>query len=522
MTSRPAADKVRNVKKILAVLLSVTLSACVFISRRMEVESISTRSPVSVASPVKAHLKDGSTVVYPSGVTVTADALVGRGTRYEATLVNSTAVNTVALSDVVGMESYRTRTNGAQSFLVSSLVTAGAVFGTAALAVAIFGSCPTVYSEDGKVEEAELFSSSIAPLFEGRDIDRLHAKGDDRGVVTLDVRNEAMETHYLNHLQLLAVEHDADEVVVPDARGAPLVVRNPVAVAAATSRDGRDLRQALAGPDGQFYRTDQRIVDAATAKDMDDWIDVTVPVDPGAKSAALVFRMRNSLLNTTLLYEVMLGPAGAASIDWLGEGLMKISTAVELGRWHQQRAGLHISVWRDGTYQEVARVPDSGPISWHDVAAAVPVPAGETNLRIRLSYLADHWRIDRLGVSFSMRNAPARAVPLASVTTRDGKRDETARARMSVPDDEYLQTNPGQSFVARFDAGQGTSGKLRTFLLSSQGYYTEWIRGAWVREATVTEPFIPSDDAILMAMRRWGAARDGFEKRFLQARVPVR
>src|SRR4029450_8613946 len=103
MTSGPAADKVRNVKKILAVLLSVTLSACVFISRRMEVQSISTRSPVSVASPVKAHLKDGHTIVYPSGVTVTADALVGRGTRYEATLVNSTAVNTVALSEVVGV-----------------------------------------------------------------------------------------------------------------------------------------------------------------------------------------------------------------------------------------------------------------------------------------------------------------------------------------------------------------------------------------------------------------------------------
>ena len=165
MTSGPAADKVRNVKKILAVLLSVTLSACVFISRRMEVQSISTRSPVSVASPVKAHLIDGSTVVYPSGVTVTADALVGPGTRSEPTLINSTAVNTVALSDVVGMESYRTRTNGAQSFLVSSLVTAGAVFGTAALAVAVFGSCPTVYSEDGKFEEAELFSTSIAPLF---------------------------------------------------------------------------------------------------------------------------------------------------------------------------------------------------------------------------------------------------------------------------------------------------------------------------------------------------------------------
>ncbi|MCA1559298.1 MAG: hypothetical protein LC753_16705 [Acidobacteria bacterium] len=231
-------------KTILVVLLSFSLAACVFISRRLDVQSISTRAPVTVASPVKAHLKDGSTVVYPWGVAVTADALVGEGARHDSTLKNSTTVERVELSEVLGLESYRTRTNGAESFLVSSLATAGAVVGTALLAVAIFGSCPTVYSDDGEVEEAELFSSSIAPLFEGRDIDRLHAKADARGIVTLDIRNEAMETHYINHLQLLAVEHGPGEVVVPDSHGTPIVVGTPRPAATATSRDGRDLRDA--------------------------------------------------------------------------------------------------------------------------------------------------------------------------------------------------------------------------------------------------------------------------------------
>jgi hypothetical protein len=512
---------VAGVKRILVILLSFSLAACVFMSRRLDVQSISTRTPVTVSSPVKAHLKDGSTVVYPWGVAVTADALVGEGSRHDATLKNATSVERVDLSEVLGLESYRTRTNGAESFLVSSLATAGAVVGTALLAVAIFGSCPTVYSDDGEVEEAELFSSSIAPLFEGRDIDRLHAQADARGIVTLDIRNEAMETHYINHLQLLAVEHGPGEVVVPNSHGTPIVVGTPRPAAIATSRDGRDLRDTLAERDERFYLTDRRIVDGASAKDMDDWIDLSVPVEQGATSAALVFRMRNSLLNTTLLYEVMLGPSGAAAIDWLGEGLTKISTAVELGRWHQRRAGLHVSVWQNGGYREVARVPDSGPISWHDVAAVVPVPADETHLRVRLSYLADHWRIDQLGVSFATRDASARSVPLSTVTGRNGKVEATAFANMSAPDDKYLQTNPGQSFVARFDAGRMPTGRSRTFLLSSQGYYTEWIRGSWVREATVTEPFMPSDEAILTAMKKWGTTRESFEKRFLRARVPV-
>ena len=514
-------DYYAGVKKILAVLLSISLSACVFISRRLEIQSVSTRSPVIVSSPVKAHLKDGSTVVYPRGVQVTADALVGQGTRHDVSLTTGTSVDRIELSDVLGMESYRTRTNGAQSFIVSSLVSAGAFVGGVLLAVAIFGSCPTVYSDDGKVEEAELFSSSIAPLFEGRDIDRLHARADVRGMVSLDIRNEAMETHYINHLQLLAVEHGPTEVVVPDTHGTPIVFDRLQPVTEATSRDGQNLRATLAERDSRFYITDRRIVDAATAADMDDWIDVTIPVAAGAKSAGLVFRMRNSLLNTTLLYEVMLGPAGAAAIDWLGDDLTRISTAVELGRWHQQRAGLHVSVWQNGAYREVARVPDSGPISWHDVAAVVPVPEGTSTLRVRLSYLADHWRIDQLAVSFLLRDANPRSVPLSAVIGRDRKPDVPALARMSRPDDQYLQTSPGQSFLARFDAGAASPGRIRTFLLSSQGYYTEWIRGAWVREATVMEPFTPSDAAILTAMRKWGATREAFEKRFRQARVPV-
>ncbi len=129
-------------------------------------------------------------------------------------------------------------------------------------------------------------------------------------------------------------------------------------------------------------------------------------------SATLIFRLRNSLLNTTLLYNEMLAPAGARAIDWLGPDSAAPSTAVELGRWRERRAGLHISVWRDGAYREVARISDSGPIDWHDVAAVIPARKGEKSLRIRLSFLVDQWRIDRVGVAVAERDATPRVIPL--------------------------------------------------------------------------------------------------------------
>lgn len=508
-------------KKILVLVLCGSLASCVFIARRVDIQPVSTRSPVSVRSPVKAHLKDGSVILYPKGVTVTTDSLTGPGTRHDITRAGSTPVNNIPLSDVIGMESYRTVVNPGETFLVSTLTSAGAVVAGAILAVAIFGSCPTVYSEDGLIEEAELFSSSIAPLFEGRDTDRLQTQADASGVVGLEIRNEAMETHYLNHLQLLEVSHAENERVVPDARGGAMVVSGLQPAAAASNRQGHDIGSLLRAADNRFYLTSRQRLESATAADMDDWIDLSIPVEKGATSAALVFRMRNSLLNTILLYDVMLGSAGAAALDWLGNGLGKISTAVELGRWHQRRAGLHISVWQDGAYRPGERIPDSGPISWHDVAATVPVPAGETNLRVRLTYLADHWRIDQLAVSFAARTPVPRTVPLNAVNGRDGVPDATALDNMRASDGKYLQTNPGDRFVARFDAGP-VRGDARTFLLSSQGYYTEWIRGSWLRNATATESFMPSDQSVLTAMRKWSQTRDSFEKQFLQARVPVR
>jgi hypothetical protein len=499
--------------------LAIFAAGCVF--HRVQVQQVIPRDAVVVTSPVKAHLKDGSTVVYAKGVTVSGGMLRGAGVRYDLALKQPTNVDNIPLDSVVGMESFQTRVESAPTAIVTTLVTVGAVAGGIALFKAIFGSCPTVYSGDGSVEEAELFSNSIAPLFEARDVDRLQAQPDSNGTLRLELRNEAMETHYINHLQLFEVAHAAGEFVLPDADDHPVVVsgiRPPAEIAA---RNGQDLRETLAEADGKFYRTERRFIEGASADDLDDWIDLTADVPEGTPAATLIFRLRNSLLNTTLLYNEMLAPAGARAIDWLGPGLARISTAVELGRWRERRAGLHISVWRDGAYREVARISDSGPIDWHDVAAVIPARKGEKSLRIRLSFLVDQWRIDRVGVAVAERDATPRVIPISEVSASGGRADTTARESMSAPDDRYLQTSPGDRFFVDFNVGQ-TAGQSRTFLLSSQGYYTEWIRGAWIQTASAKEPFNPTDEALPAALRRWADTRESFEERFMKDRVPVR
>ena len=504
-----------------AFLTAFAIGSGSCIVHRVEVKPVDAHDSVVVTSPVKAHLKDGSTVVYTSGITVSGGVLRGAGVRYDLSLTHSTKVDTLALDDVVGLESFETKVNEGKTAIVTTLAVGGGIAAGVALATAIFGSCPTVYSDDGSVSETELFSNSIAPLFEGRDVDRLQARPDTNGTLRLELRNEAMETHYINHLQIFEVDHSADEFVLPDAQGHPMVVRDVRTPEVIKDRIGHDLQAVLSATDNKFYRTDQSIIESATIDDMDDWIDLKLDLPQGADATTLVFRLRNSLLATTLLYDVMLGPAGARAIDWLGTGLSQISTAVELGRWHQRRAGLHVSVYRDGAFTEVVRIPNSGPIYWHDVAAVIPVQSGETSLRIRLSFLADEWRIDRVGVASEAREAVLRTIPISEVTDSAGHSKSETLDSLYSPDDRYLQTSPGQRFFASFRVGSASPGQSQTFLLSSQGYYTEWIRGTWIQTATAKEPFAPTDEALLSTLRKWVAIREAFEQRFFKNRVPV-
>ena len=158
----------------------------------------------------------------------------------------------------------------------------------------------------------------------------------------------------------------------------------------------------------------------------------------------------------------------------------------------------------DGDYQEVTRVPDSGPISWHEVAVVVPVDPEAGSLRLRLKFITDYWRIDSVRIASRVRDAKPRPIEVTEVTGPAGDTEISALERMRAPDGEYLQTSPGQRFFAHFDVGRGAPEQTRSFLLASQGYYTEWVRGDWIRNAT-TSTFEPTDAVLLDAIHKWAA-----------------
>src|SRR6266571_9558761 len=387
-----------------ALPLVLLVSACIHVYQSIRTRALDPHTPVAITTPVKAHLTDGSTVVFLSGVTVDSQTVRGDGNRYSLTLRDSAAVTSIPLDSIVGMEAFEQSTAGLSSFVVSVLATGVLAVGVGLAAVAIFGSCPTVYADSAGTAllQAEGFSYSIAPIFESRDVDRLRIRQAPDGSVRLEVRNEALETHYLNQLELLEVVHGSAETALVDERNGLLVLADQHALTRAIDRRGHDVTGPLMAEDGTVYRTAAQTMEQAQLSDLDDWIDLTAPAPPGADSVAIVLRLRNSLLNTTLLYDVMLGDPGARSLDWVGQDLKQVGPALAVAQWYQQRMGMNVAVSDGRDYRVVGHLRDTGPIAWKDVAIVVPVVTPGT-VRVRLSFPMDNWRIDRVAVADRFR-----------------------------------------------------------------------------------------------------------------------
>lgn len=503
----------------------LSLAACRVDVRTIEVEPL--EPPIdttTITAPVRAHLTDGSVVVFRDGVTVGPDRLVGPGIWYSLTRSDSAAVGSISIDSLGALESFSAGLDRTRSAVLTSVGTGAAVAGAAVGAVgllkALFGSCPTVYTTaaGGETLEAELFSYSIAPLFEMRDVDGIAAAATPDGMVRLEVRNEALETHYINHLELIEVRHSDRERVVPDERGRPVALGDAAPPVRATDRGGRDVRRLVAAADGQAFGSDPARLATAVEGDFHDHVDLTFP-GAATDQAALVLTLRNSLLNTVLFYDVMLG-SGARAVEWLGSDMEEIGRAAEMGAWYSEAMGIRASVLDGGAWREAGRIPDVGPIAWKTVAVTFRPPPGDS-IRIRLSFLTDGYRLDAALLALEAREPEGRPTGPVLVVGTDGAAAVEALGSLAEPDHRYVTTGPGDRFEVTFDVGPEPVDGARSFLLSSQGYYIEWVRGDWVRDPGAPA-FSPGDEALRSTYRRWRDVRESFEARFYGSRVPVR
>ena len=293
------------------------------------------------------------------------------------------------------------------------------------------------------------------------------------------------------------------------------------------------MRDVLAVADGNLFSSSANAVNAARVGDLDDWIDLDARDLPPGDSIAVVLRLRNSLLNTVLLYDGILN--GRDAPDWLDTGLQHISTAIDLGAWYARTMGMRVSV--DGVRPKSAEQPwnarlsDVGPLAFRDVAVVLPRPAHDAQtVRVRLRFVADDWRIDHAMVAAHVSRPSPTVVPLHRVvvpvsTAAIGPLvDTAAMTALREPDDKYLQTMPGQRMTLEFapNARAAAADSTTTYLIVWQGWYREWIRGQWLAEPKRNVAWTPGDASVLAALREWHSRKSEMEHAFYSTRIPVK
>jgi len=433
-------------------------------------------------SPLKVHLKSGGLLVLDSW---TADPGRGRlsGTGQEYTLARAkegeSRRHDVALADVALLETDvpQSVTSVGLGFMAFTTVVLGALTGYCTISPkSCFGSCPTFYvlSPDGTEPDrpqAEGFSESIARVLEARDLDALLVERPGGAKVTVVMRNEALETHAVRRVRLLAAPHPPGGRVLAGTDDRLHAARALLPPAECRAPEG-DCRATLGALDGADRASPADERDLATR----EVVELRFPPAPGP--AGIAIAARQTLLSTFLFYQTM---------AHVGRGAGEFLAAVERGGPEAGRralgmarvlGGIDVEVAEgDGPWRTIGSFDEAGPIAG-DLRVLPFEAEGLGPLRVRLRLAKGHWRLDAVALArLGPAVAPVRLEPVA--VERDGHRDDAARKSL-VRGEGHLVTQPGDAYRLSFRLPPG-DGPFDLFL-ESEGFYYEWMRAEWLAE----------------------------------------
>jgi hypothetical protein len=516
-----------NIVKTLPLVILLFFLSCYPVPVREDVAKKDLKNGEKVTVPTKIHMLDGSVILCHKGFMYSKDIIYAEGEKYSLgqTVGSTYRVWIVALDSVLGIEYYDKTVSPGRALGSILLGAPFIVAGAAILAVAVFGSCPTVYSvnENSEELEAEGFSYSIGRKFEMGDLDRMNCRPNSTGIVNLKVRNEALETHYINQLRLCYVDHPKGTQAYPTDSRDVLIVSNTISPLSAVNSEGTDITELIRQSGDQFYQNDSATASRMYRNGLRDWIDCTIPTSRGADEVTVILRLRNSLLTTILFYEVMMKSQGADVFQWMDDVNNSSLYAWRLGKWYKEFSGIRVSVKEDGSFEEKGKVFNAGPIAWKYVALKIPVGHSEPQTTIRLNFLVDNWQIDWIGFSFDAKKADElRYAEFGRAEDIKGFEQSDVIRKLQSDDDDYVVTYPGDYFNLSF-ALPPQEEHERTLFIAAKGYYSEWMRPQWLRAGLEDpHPFTTSapEEAVRRAAQIWIVKKNKFEKEFFASKIP--
>lgn len=439
-------------------------------------------------SPIRVHTKDGHLYVLDQWW-VSDSHVAGKG-QYYSVLRDSGSKGDfkIPFSDVAVIETREVEfmKDGYSGTIIGimSALTIATLVGTVSCIAnpkACWGSCPTFYVQDQKdwKLQAEGFSTSVARSLEAGDLDALPAARPNNGFVTIQMRNEALETHVLRSLKLVSVEVPANTSVW-QTHDNNFIALSSMSAPSECSGEGTACLQLLKKSDGKEYALSPDPSDLAVRKD----IVLSFP-PPGKKEAAVAITARNSLLSTFVFYHT-LALFGTKAVEFIAALEKKDPEALAaLWVFNKILGGIDVSVRQDDSspWKHEGTFPFTGPIAYSHKAVPVTIEDPGLPFQVRLSFAVSHWKIDSVAAGvMEGSNLPSEEIVPASAEKNGKKEAEVLDSVLN--EDKLLVTLPGDCVEFNFPV-KTCQKKSHAYFLKSRGYYYEWIREAWLKEEDI-------------------------------------
>lgn len=427
---------------------------------------------------LKAHMKNGDVIVFGRWqVNELRREVSGPARRYDVDREPMAArLTTIRIDDVAIFETNVARNSrSVAGMAIVTGISAAVTVACLANPKACFGSCPTFYIDDGRrpVLMAEGFSDSIAPSLEADDLDALPAaRATQEGRLVITMTNEALETHVVRHVDVLAAPRAPGERVFATPAG--VLRRAPALATLLSCRDsaGADCAARLRGLDGDERVSQTDGVDLATRETLD--LEFPAPAPGQLAPRGLVLASRQTLLSTYVLYQALawvggdIGTVLAAlerrSDAGAGPDASKRGPGPDASDVHALLGFIEVQV-PDGAggFRTIGQLGETGPLATDVKLLELPAGAGQ---HVRLRVARGHFRLDWAALA-TLGDAvtPVRVRPSRVV----GQTPDPRRGLVTLPGDrvrfEY-QLPPGD----------------HELFLDTRGYYLEWMRDEWLRE----------------------------------------
>lgn len=434
---------------------------------------------------LKAHLKNGDVYILKDTweVDTVQNQLSGVGSSFDFNR-DKTAEGLLSINlDSVAIFETNKKLGKTESKRIRTLaILAGVDVAVGAICLsnpkACFGSCPTFYmnAEDNfHFADAEGFSNAIAPSMEYFDIDALNNPEIDDSSFSLTMKNEALESHMVRNLKLLAFPRAQGQRIYQSPVNEFYRCENLQPLTRAHGPEG-GLTAVLRVQDRQerFSLSDP---DNLNSKE-EIYLSFDHVTDP--ENLGLLISFRQTLMTTYFIYSAM-GYMG----DEVGDIFAKLETSIKTGESlkngiRKELGNIEIYALDEshGSWIYQGWFYETGPIAFNRQILPLKISAEDFSLKIKVVLNKGLWRID----DFALTNIREKVQPIEIgpyEVLNDGLPDATAKEEINA-DDNYLISMPGSEYKFSFTLPQAHEDY--ELFLYSKGYYLEWMRENWIRD----------------------------------------